>query len=123
MNAANVVPVEATIGQNILFDAFRKASLRGLPFSVSFFAYSTTTIAPSTSIPTVNTKPNRTIIFTVIPSRFITRKLIINVIGILSPTNIAGPMPSTAIIVIMTRTTAVSIAASRDFSTSNIFVD
>ena len=122
-NAANVVPVDATIGQNIRLDAFRKASLRGDPLSVSFLEYSTITIAPSTSIPTVRTRPNSTIIFTVIPSKFTIRKLMVKVIGIPIPTSSAGPTPKTAITVIMTSTTAVKIAASSDFKTSKIFVD
>ena len=118
-----MVPVEAKIGQNIRFDELRKASRLGDPLSVSFFEYSTITMAPSTNIPTVKTRPNSTIIFTVIPSKFIIRKLTVKVIGIPIPTRRAGPTPKTAITVIITRTTAVKIAASSDFKTSKMFVD
>ena len=65
--AAKVVAVEDIIGSAIFLDASPYASTTVKP-SLSFLsAYSTTTIAPSTSSPTDNIKAKRTTIFIVKP--------------------------------------------------------
>jgi len=66
-NAHNVVAVEETMGQNILLAAEPYASIGPVPSAMRLSAYSTTTMAPSTNIPTASINPNITILEIVIP--------------------------------------------------------
>jgi len=59
-NAASVVPTEAIIGQNMRLAAFKYAWLALSPAVIFRSANSTTTMAPSISIPSPSSIPNIT---------------------------------------------------------------
>ena len=59
--AQSVVRVPLTTGQNIRLAAAAKACSRGRPSASLRSAYSTTTMPPSTRMPTASTMPNITI--------------------------------------------------------------
>ena len=65
--AASVVAVEEIIGRAIFLDAPAKDSLMVKPSFIFLSAYSTITIAPSTSNPTDKISANKTTIFIVNP--------------------------------------------------------
>ena len=66
-NAHRVVAVELATGQNIRLAASTYADIGPVPSAIRLSAYSTTTIAPSTSIPTAKINPNITILEIVTP--------------------------------------------------------
>ena len=107
--AASVVAVEDTTGQNINFAARGNASDAGMPSEILRFAYSVTTIAPSTNMPTHSTIPNMTIMLTVNPAADRIKKPIMNEVGIAMPTNNPDPTPSDATTMIITSAMAVRI--------------
>ncbi len=80
-------------------------------------------IAPSTSMPTVSTSPNITIMLTVIPSPESVRKPRRIEVGIAMPTRSAERKPSAATITIITRTMAVAMDASKLPNTSKMNED
>ncbi len=64
-NAANVVAVDAIIGQATSPTACLVASKVLYPLSINLYIFSTTTIALSTNMPNASTKPNKVIILIV----------------------------------------------------------
>ena len=86
MKAQSVVRVPFTTGQNMRFPARAKALARSMPSAILRSAYSTTTMPPSTRIPTASTRPNMTIWFRVRPKALSSRKPIMKQIGIDIPT-------------------------------------
>ena len=66
--AANVVAVEAIIGQATSPIPFFVASIALNPSSINLYTFSTTTIPLSTSIPRARTRENNTIIFKLTPA-------------------------------------------------------
>ena len=64
-NTASVVAVDAMIGQAILLDASLNALNLSTPSAIRLSAYSTTTMAPSTNIPTLKISANKTTMFKV----------------------------------------------------------
>ena len=75
-------------------------------------AYSTTTMAPSTSIPTARISPNITMLDTATPITASSAKHSRNDVGIAKPTSSAGRMPSAASVTIITSAIAVSTELS-----------
>ena len=106
-NAQSVVAVELTTGQNIRLAASVKAAMGPAPSSMRRSAYSTTTIAPSTSIPTAKIRPNMTMLeidTPMIPKR---TKHSRNEVGIANPTRSAERVPRNARTTIITSAIAV----------------
>ena len=85
--AANVVAVEAIIGQAISPTPFFVASKEPIPSAISLYTFSTTTIPLSTNIPSANTNEKSTIIFKLTPAKFSRRNEINIESGIATPTN------------------------------------
>ena len=83
-------------------------------FLISLSAYSTTIIAPSTSIPTANIKPNITILDIDILKIANNANVSMKDIGIAKPTNNADLVPNEAKTTIITSAIAVKTADSRE---------
>ena len=81
------------------------------------------TMAPSTSMPTVSTRPNITIVFTVMPTDCRIRKPTMNEAGMEMPTSSADLKPSAQTITTMTRKIAVRIEDSSDPRISKMLSD
>ena len=105
-NAATVVAVEIIIGYAISPIPFFAASMEFiLSFSINLYAFSTTTIPLSTSIPRPMMRPKRTIVLIVSPKKPITTKDISIDIGIAKPTNNAFLKPRKNISTVITNIT------------------
>lgn len=100
--AQSVVRVPLATGQNMRLPAEAKASSFGRPSAMRRSAYSTTTMPPSTRMPTASTIPNMTIMFRVTPMPFIIRNASMKQIGIEAPTIRPWRMPRLAMMIIMT---------------------
>ena len=70
INAANVVPVEAIIGKNILLAEIVYPSILDNPSDIFLSAYSVITIEPSINIPIPRRRPIMTRKFTSISSPY-----------------------------------------------------
>ena len=106
-NAHRVVAVELTTGQNIRLAASTYADIGPVPSAIRLSAYSTTTIAPSTNIPTARIKPNITMLEIVTPITPSKTKHSKKEVGIAKPTRIAPREPNDTKTTIMTRAIAV----------------
>ena len=122
-NAHNVVAVEETMGQNILLAAEPYASIGPVPSAMRLSAYSTTTMAPSTNIPTASINPNITILEIVIPDIPISAKAKRKEVGIAKPTRRADRIPSAAKTTIITRAMAVKTDPSSWLTISETCLD
>ena len=116
MNAARVVAVEAMIGHAMRFAA--KAYARGPSSPSASFrsAYSVTTMAPSTSMPTARISENRTTMLTVSPRSDSTRMPVRNDPGMAMPTSPAVRTPKAPTTTIMTSRTALMTLFWRSLS-------
>ena len=121
--AQSVVAVEEMIGQNIRLAAAAYARIGPTPRSTSLSAYSTTTIAPSTSIPTARIRPNITMLEIEIPKTASSAKHKRNEVGIAKPTNKDGRIPSEASTTIITSAIAVSTEASSWLTMPSTFLE
>ena len=106
-NAQSVVAVDEMIGQNMRFAASVYAAIGPEPSLIFLSAYSTTTIAPSTSIPTARIRPNITMFEIVISITAKRAKHKRKDVGIAKPTNKAGLVPKAARTTIITNAIAV----------------
>ena len=106
--AQSVVAVDDTTGQNMRFAASVKAAIGPVPSEMRRSAYSTTTMAPSTSMPTARISPNMTMLEIVIPTTAMIAKQRRNEVGIAKPTRSAERVPSAASTTIITSAMAVS---------------
>ncbi len=86
--AQSVVSVPFSTGQNMRLPAAAKASCFGRPSAIFRSAYSTTTMPPSTRMPTASTRPNITIWFRVSCMALSMRKASRKQAGIARPTMI-----------------------------------
>ena len=102
-----MVAVELATGQNILLAASTYADIGPVPSAIRLSAYSTTTIAPSTNIPTAKISPNMTIFEIVTPITPSKTKHNKKEVGIAKPTRIAPLDPNDVSTTIMTRAIAV----------------
>ncbi len=114
--AQSVVRVPLTTGQNIRLPAAAKACSLGRPSAIFRSAYSTTTMPPSTRMPTASTMPNITIWFSVTPLAWIIRKAIRKQAGIARPTMIPWRIPRLATMIIITSRLAVMMPLSSTVS-------
>ena len=112
MKAHSVVRVPLVTGQNIRLPAAAKACSRGMPSAIFRSAYSTTTMPPSTRMPTASTMPNITIWLSVTPLAWIIRKAIRKQVGMAIPTSRPCRMPRLATMIIMTRRLAIRMPDS-----------
>ena len=101
--AANVVAVDEIIGSAIFFEALAYDSLTESPSCNFLSAYSTTTIAPSTSNPTDNIRANNTTIFIVNPIIDKAKRPDKNEPGIEIPTKKPDLTPNAPSIIIKTK--------------------
>ena len=122
-NTASVVAVEAVIGQAMRCAAMRKASNLLWPLAISRSPSSTTTMAPSTSIPTTRISANSTITFSVKPSAQITRMPPRNEPGIATATRSEARVPRNSTVTSITSTTAAMTLFCRSDSRSRISTD
>ena len=121
--AARVVAVDAVIGHAIRFAARAKALLNGSPSRILRSAYSVTTMAPSTSMPTERIRENSTTMFTVRPSALRTRIAVRNDPGMAMATRMPERRPSAATTAIITRRTALKTLFCRSRSMSLMRAD
>ena len=121
--AANVVAVEAIIGQATSPTPFFVASIAPNPSSINRYTFSTTTIPLSTNIPRAKTKENNTIIFKLTPAEFniINDKNIEN--GIAIPTKRAFLSPKKKSKTNTTRITPKTIEFSKLLTCERIIID
>ncbi len=84
--AQSVVRVPFSTGQNMRLPAAAKASSLDRPSAIFRSAYSTTTMPPSTRMPTASTMPNMTIWLRVSCMALSIRKASMKQTGIASPT-------------------------------------
>ena len=122
-NAASVVAVDAMMGQAMRVAAAPYASRRRAPSAILRSAYSTTTIAPSTSIPTDRISANSTTTFTVSPDRYRIRIPVSSDPGTATPTRPAARGPRAQSITIMTSTIALTVLFCRSASIVRICSD
>ena len=111
--AQSVVRVPFSTGQNMRFPAAAKASSLAMPSAIFRSAYSTTTMPPSTRMPTASTRPNITIWFSVTPVAFSIRKASMKQAGIAAPTINPWRMPRVATMISITRMVAMIRPLSR----------
>ena len=94
-----------------------------VPSAIRLSAYSTTTMAPSTNIPTASISPNITILEIVIPDIPIRAKAKRKDVGIAKPTRSADRIPSAAKTTIITRAMAVKTEPSSWLTISETCLD
>ena len=121
--AARVVAVEAMIGHDMRFAANAKARSGGSPSRSLRSAYSVTTMAPSTSMPTASMSENRTTILIVSPRTANTRMPVRNDPGMASPTRMPLRTPKAPMITIRTNRTALSTLFWRSARMVRIWTD
>ena len=85
-----------------------------MPSAIFRSAYSTTTMPPSTRMPTASTRPNMTIWFSVTPMALSIRKASMKQAGMAAPTIRPWRMPRLAMMITMTR----MVADSRPLSST-----
>ena len=100
--AQRVVRVPLSTGQNMRVPAALKASTLFKPSAIFRSAYSTTTIPPSTRMPTASTRPNMTIWFRLTLMALSIRKPRAKQTGMARPTMSPCRTPRLATMIIMT---------------------
>ena len=123
MKAASVVAVAATIGHAMRFAAIAYACRRGYPSAMRRSASSTTTIVPSTSMPTAMMSENSTTMLIVSPAKPSTRMPVRKEPGMETPTRPAVRSPSAATTTIITSTIAAMTLLWRSRSMSRMSSD
>ena len=115
-NAQRVVAVDDTTGQTMRFAASTKACIGPVPARIRLSAYSTTTMAPSTSMPTERIRPNMTMFEMATPMTARNAKQSRNEVGMAKPTSSAERVPRVARTTIMTSAMAVRTEPSSWFT-------
>ncbi len=114
--AATVVAVAAMIGQAMRRAAASKARLRGRPSAILRSASSTTTMAPSTSMPTAMIRLNSTTMLMVSPPAASARMAARKEPGMATPTSRALRTPRMPMMTMNTSSTAASTLFCRSVS-------
>ena len=121
--AARVVAVDAVMGQAMRFEASPNACLRGAPSFILRSAYSVTTMAPSTNIPTANISANNTMLFSVKPKLSMQSKEIRKDPGMAIATSKAERIPRVQSTTIMTNKVEVMTLFCRSANLTLVLMD
>ena len=111
------------MGQNMRLAASPYACIGPAPSEMRLSAYSTTTMAPSTNMPTAKISPNMTMFEIEMPMTARNAKQSKNDVGMANPTKKAGRDPSAARTTIITKAMAVRTEPSNCLTILSTFRD